>query len=310
MLMHSSETARRWINWALLVTVPLLVFGAFYAAPILNLVRLSFGTAGAQPGMVEGFDLHLYADLVSDAFFLEVVWRTVRLSLLTTLTCALVGYPVAFYVAQTKGWEQTILFIILLLPLMTSATVNSYGWLILMSNTGVVNAVLQALGLTDGPIRLMRTETAIVIGLAHVLIVFMIISIAAALQAIDPNHIRAARSLGATPWAAFLRIVLPQSLPGIRTGCLLVFSLSMSAYATPVVLGGARLKFVSFLIYQQAVHLLDWPRAAAMAVLLLIATTGSLALVSAWGLRPRALRRRSPASNGPETRPMTRAGVV
>lgn len=308
--MPASEAARRWLHWALLVSVPLLVFGAFYAAPILNLVRLSFGTAGPQPGMVQGFDFHLYAELLSDSFFLEVVWRTVRLALLTTLSCALLGYPVALYVARARGWEQTLLFIVLLLPLMTSVTVNSYGWLILLSNTGVVNSLLQALGLADGPLRLMRTETAIVIGLTHVLIVFMIMSIAAALQAIDPNHVRAARSLGATPWSAFLRIVLPQSLPGLRTGCLLVFSLSMSAYATPVVLGGARLKFVSFLIYQQAVHLLDWPRAAAMAVLLLIVTTGSLALLSAWRQRPHVFRRRRDATPRAETPPVTRAGLV
>jgi ABC-type spermidine/putrescine transport system permease subunit I len=155
--------------------------------------------------------------------------------------------------------------------------------LILLGQSGLVNAAMMALGLIDRPARLLQSEAAIVVGLTHVLCVFMVISVAAALQAIDPNHIRAARSLGASPWAAFRRVTFPQSLPGLRTGCLLVFSLSMSSYATPGVLGGARLKFVSFLIYQQAIELLDWPRAAAMAVMLLVVTTGVLALASAYG---------------------------
>jgi putative spermidine/putrescine transport system permease protein len=281
--MSAADPSRRLRQWLLLIIVPLLVFGVLYCAPILNLLRLSFATFDPHTGSGHGFRVDTYTTLLSDDYFLLIVWRTVRLSLLTTLACALFGYPVSMVVAQSKGWAQTGLFIVLLMPLMTSVTVTTYGWLILLGQSGVVNSSLLALGLIDRPVRLLQSETAIVVGLTHVLCVFMVISIAAALQAIDPNHIRAARSLGASPWASFWRIVFPQGLPGLRTGCLLVFSLSMSSYATPGVLGGPRLKFVSFLIYQQAIQLLDWSRAASMAVLLLVVTTGVLGLASAYG---------------------------
>jgi len=297
--MIQAGSARWRRQWMLLIAVPLLVFGVFYCAPIVNLLRLSLAIVDSPTGGGYLPRLDLYATLLGDEYFLEIVWRTVRLSVLTTLACAVFCYPVSLVVAQSKGWTQTCLFIVLLMPLMTSVTVTSYGGLILLCQSGFVNALLMGLGLIDRPQRLLQSETAIVVGLTQVLSVFMVLSIAAALQSVDPNHVRAARSLGAAPWSAFWRIVFPQSLPGLRTGSLLVFSLSMSAYATPGVLGGPRLKFVSFLIYQQAMQLLDWPRAASMAVLLLIVTTGILGLASAYGQlqawRQRPARRAGPA---------------
>jgi putative spermidine/putrescine transport system permease protein len=281
--MGTPDRAQRLRHWALLIAVPLVVFGALYCAPVLNLLRLSISIFDTKTGTAHGFRLAGYGALLGDGYFLLIVWRTVRLSLLTTLACAVFGYPVSMVVAQSRGWAQTMLFIVLLMPLMTSVTVTTYGWLILLGQSGLVNTTLLGLGLIDRPLRLLQTETAIVVGLTHVLCVFMVISIAAALQAIDANHVRAARSLGASPWSSFWRIIFPQSLPGLRTGALLVFSLSMSSYATPGVLGGSRLKFVSFLIYQQAIELLDWSRAASMAVLLLAVTTGLLALASVYG---------------------------
>ncbi len=301
-------SARWFRSWLLLIAVPLLVFGVFYCAPIVNLLRLSFSVTEGQTGASAG-GLDIYARLLGDEYFLLIVWRTVKLSLLTTLACAILCYPVSMAVAQSKGWTQTCLFIVLLMPLMTSVTVTTYGWLILLGQSGVVNSVLMGLGLIDRPQRLLQNETAIVVGLVQVMSVFMVLSVAAALQSIDPNHVRAARSLGASPWSAFWRIVFPQSLPGLRTGCLLVFSLSMSAYATPGVLGGPRLKFVSFLIYQQAMQLLDWSRAAAMAVLLLIVTTGVWGLASAYG-QLRTWRRRQAEAAVPAFAQAGRQGAI
>jgi putative spermidine/putrescine transport system permease protein len=142
-----------------------------------------------------------------------------------------------------------------------------------------VNEVVMGLGLASAPLQLMYTDTGIVIGLTHVLLVFMTLSVAASMQGIDGNLVKAARSLGATSWTAFRKITFPLTVPGLRTGCLLVFSLSMSAYATPVLIGGSRLKVLSYLIYQQSSSLLNWPFAAAMAVILLASTLGIVGLV-------------------------------
>lgn len=306
------SAARRWRayrGWLLLVAVPLAVFGLLYALPLFNLVRISFAIYDSKQGSIPAFQLATYGELLRDEFYLEILWRTIRLSLATTLISAVVGFPIAVYVIQATGWRQTLLFIVLLLPLVTSVTVVSYGWLILLGRQGLVNQILLALGLIDAPVQYIFSEGAIVVGLVHVLVVFMVISIAASLQSIDPSLIRAARSLGAGPWTAFRYVVFPLSLPGLRTGSLLVFTLSMSSYAIPTMIGGPRVKFTSLLVYQQAVGLLNWPRAAAMAVILLVVTTGFLALASAWG-QFRSFRRASAAGAGARLAPATSGGAA
>jgi len=288
-------TSVSWVpnrTWSSLVLPSLLFVLVFYALPVCNLIWISFAEHSLQEGVVPGFSLDNYIDLAHDAFYFDVLWRTIRLSLATTLCCAVLGYPVAVYLTRVTGWRQTIMFIVLLMPLVTSVTVMSYGWLILLGRNGVINTLLVGLGLFDRPRQIMFNETVIVVGLVHVLVVFMVISVAASLQSIDPALVRAARSLGARPFTAFRVITLPLSIPGLRTGALLVFVLSMSAYATPTVLGGSRIKFLSYLVYQQAISLNNWPRGAAMAVILLIATTAILALASAIG-QFRAMRRQS-----------------
>jgi putative spermidine/putrescine transport system permease protein len=203
----------------------------------------------------------------------------VIVSVATTVITAILAYPLAVYLLTSKGWRQTGLLIVLVLPLVTSSIVVSYGWLILLGQKGLVNEVVMGLGLAQEPLQLMYTDTGIVIGLTHVLLVFMTLSVAASMQGIDANLTKAARSLGATSWTAFRKITFPLTVPGLRTGCLLVFSLSMSAYATPVLIGGSRRKVLSYLIYQQSSSLLNWPFAAAMAVILLASTLGIVGLV-------------------------------
>ena len=267
-------------SWLSLIAVPTLIFGLLYAVPIGNLVNLRFTPGDGAAATGSAYTLSTYVDLLSDEFVREVFLRTIRISLITTIAAAIVGYPISVYILSVVGWRQTAMFILLLLPLMTSVTVTTYGWLILLGHGGAVNNLLMNLGLIDAPLRIIKTEWAIVVGLVYTLSAFMVISIAASLQSIDQNHVRAARSLGASPAKAFWRIVFPQSLPGLRTGCLLVFSLSMSSYATPIILGGQTNKFASLLVYQQAINLLNWPKAASLAVLLLLTTTGCLVLAS------------------------------
>jgi putative spermidine/putrescine transport system permease protein len=276
--MHKNALTTR--GWLLLLVLPVIALGLLYVLPVLNLVRISFAQYDPKLGVIPDYQISNYVALFVDVFYFEVLWRTIRVSLLVTLFCAVLGYPIAVYLIRSNGWRQTGIFIVLLMPLVTSVTVMSYGWLILLGRNGVINTIASGLGLIDVPRQFMYNETAIVVGLVHVLVVFMVISIAASLQSVDQTWVRAARSLGATPGVAFRAITLPLSLPGLRTGALLVFVLSMSAYATPTLLGGTRYKFLSYLVYQQAISLYNWPRGAAMAVMLLIATTALLALVS------------------------------
>jgi putative spermidine/putrescine transport system permease protein len=276
--------------WFLLAGIPLLVFLVFYGLPVLQLFRTSLDRFDPNQGIVPALQPGWYAKFLTDEYYLSILWRTVRLSLLTTAAAAILGYPVALYLVSSRGWRQTLLLIVLVLPLVTSVIVVSYGWLILLGQNGLANRTLLALGLTERPLKLMYSETGILVALVQVQLVFMVLSLAAALRGVDANLTRAARSLGAGAWRAFWLVVFPLSLPGLRTGALLVFSLSMSAYGIPALIGGPRVKVLSFLIYEQSTALLNWPFAATMAVILLASTTGLLGLAEAW----RRLRRRQP----------------
>jgi putative spermidine/putrescine transport system permease protein len=166
----------------------------------------------------------------------------------------------------------------ILAPLLVSVVVRSFGWLVILGPNGLINSTLTGLGVVDEPLRLLYTETAIVLGLTHVFLSFMVLSIAAALDRIDPALIRAAQNLGASPRQAFRRIVLPLSLPGVAAGCLIVFTLSTSAFITPALLGGPRVKVMSFLAYQQSLLLTDWPYGSAIAFILLALSGGAVLL--------------------------------
>lgn len=276
---------------ALLAALLMLVF---FALPVAYLVAMSFAQHSQTQGVDWAPSLANYAELATDGFFWEVAWRTVRLSLLTTLLCLLLAFPVSHYLVTARGWRQLVVFIILLTPLVTSVTVMSYGWLILLGRQGLVNAVLVGLGLLAEPIPLMHNEPAIVVGLVHIFVVFMVIAIAGSLHGINPALGLAARSLGAGPVSVFLRVTLPLCLPGIRAGVLLVFALSMSAYAIPGVLGGPRYKFISTLVYQQSISLFNWPAGAALAVVLLVLTALALSfahLIGTFGRLRRGVAR-------------------
>ncbi|MCC6205745.1 MAG: ABC transporter permease [Hyphomicrobiales bacterium] len=264
-------------NWLILAGLPLVLFAIFYVVPVLQLFWLSLSRFDPSVGIIPAVDPGYFISFLGDGYYLGILGRTILISLATTLVTAILAYPLATYLLAARGWRQTGLVIVLVLPLVTSSIVVSYGWLILLGQKGLVNQIVTGLGFE--PLQLMYTDTGIVIGLTHVLLVFMTLSVAASMQGIDANLSRAARSLGASPWTAFRKIVFPLTLPGLRTGCLLVFSLSMSAYATPVLIGGPRRKVLSFLIYQQSSGLLNWPFAAAMAVILLASTLGIVGLV-------------------------------
>jgi putative spermidine/putrescine transport system permease protein len=281
------------------VAAPLIFFGCFYLAPVIYMLRNTLDRFDPSKGPVSAVTWSNFTAFLGDSYYLGILWQTIRVSLIITLVCAIIAYPIAYYLARVAGGSRTWVVLILLLPLVTSPVVVSYGWLVLLGNTGVVNDTLTRLGIVSQPLRLIYSQTGIVIGLVQVLLSFMVLSLGAALQKVDLGIVRAARSLGASPRQAFWRIVFPLSLPGLRTGCLLVFSLSMSSYAVPALIGGPQQKLVSFLIYEQATSILNWPFAASMSVILVAATTGILGLASGAAqlrsiLRARRLRGATP----------------
>jgi putative spermidine/putrescine transport system permease protein len=263
--------------WVLLLP-PLAVFIGLYLVPLVNLFVLSFFGFDRVTGTLGGATIANYVKVIGDPFYLEVLWRTLRIGLLVTVTALVLGYPVAFYLSRVRGRRRAYLMLGILAPLLISVVVRTFGWLVILGPNGLVNGTLVALGIVSEPLRLLYTETAIVVGLTHVFLSFMVLAIATALDRIDPALLRAAQNLGANERQTFLRVVLPLSLPGVAAGCLIVFTLATSAFITPALLGGPRVKVMSFLAYQQTLMLSDWPSGAAIAFVLL-ALTGVAVLV-------------------------------
>lgn len=214
-----------------------------------------------------------YLRFWQQAFYIRVILRTLRVSLVVTALCFVIGYPVAYYLRGKRRGVQSALLLVYVSPWLVSVVVKAYGWMILLAPNGLLNRALLALGLVRQPVQLLWTETAIVLGLVHVYLVFMIFPIFTALLAIDDRLLRAAANLGARRGQRFLRVTLPLSLPGVVAGSLLVFSLTMSAFATPALLGGDRVKVMSFVAFEQSLILLNWPFGSAVAFILLGAST-------------------------------------
>jgi putative spermidine/putrescine transport system permease protein len=278
----------------LLAAGPVGLFAVIYAWPLLGTLRSSFDRFDPIMGSIPDSSPAFYVKFLTDSYYLDVLWRTVRFSLVITAICAVAGYPIAYFLVKAQGRLRTLVLIILLVPLVTSPVVVAYGWLVILGSKGIVNGAMIALGLIDAPVKLIFTHYSLIVGLVHVLAAFMVLSIAASLHGIDWNLVLAARSLGAGRWRALGHVVLPLSLPGVATGCLLVFTLAMSAYAVPALVAGPQVKVMSELIYEQGMALLNWPFAGAMSVILLFSTTGVMAAAQgAARWRQRHLRQRA-----------------
>ncbi|MBX6321454.1 MAG: ABC transporter permease [Rhodospirillaceae bacterium] len=251
---------------ALIAPGLLLLLLAFFL-PIAEVLVLSV----RAPGAAGGPSLAQFGRFLGDSYYLGLAWRTLRLSAVITLVCLALGFPLAYVMARAAPRLRLWLVVLTILPLMTSVVVRTFGWVVVLGRGGLVPRALEALGLASQGVSLMHTETAIVIGMAQVLLPFMTLSILGVQMRIDPRLEEAARTMGCGFWRAVAMVVVPASRPGIVSGSLLVFTLSISAFITPSLLGGARLPVLAGSIYDTATRTLDWPFAAAQSAILLFA---------------------------------------
>ncbi|MEK3854257.1 ABC transporter permease [Cytobacillus sp. FSL H8-0458] len=263
---------KRLDTWLLLLpTLGIFIF--FFLLPLFFLFITSFKNFDASTGVGNEWTLQNYIKFMSDPFYLGVVWRTVKIALLTTLITIIISYPVAFQIARSKGRARNYLTLLVLSPLLISMVIRCYGWVILLSSNGVVNNTLLKLGWIDQPLTLLYTELSVVIGMVHVLFPYMVLSIMGSLEKIDPSVIRASQNLGASSFRTFFSILLPLTLPGVFAGSVMVFSLSVSSFVTPAILGGPQVKVMSYLTYEQVAVMLNWPYGGAIGFLLILIAT-------------------------------------
>jgi putative spermidine/putrescine transport system permease protein len=246
-----------------------LVLPALAAYIVLLLWPLAgvFWTSITPDGFV---GLSAYTRFLSDGWFLSVLRRTVVLSLITTALTLVLSFPIALYLSQTWRRGRTLVTFAIIAPMLVSAVARSYGWIIILGPAGILSRCLAALGLGSG--HLLYTETGIVIASVHLLLPLMVLPIAGSLQQIDPSLIRAAQTLGAGVTRILFRVTLPMCIPGMTAGAVIVFCMCASSFVTPALIGGPTIPMMSFVIYQQAIQLIDWPFASAAAFILLAAT--------------------------------------
>lgn len=265
----SSGTASRATPW-FLSGPALVLFVALLLVPLLLTAILSFNVYDPVVGAKSGeFTLAHYVHVFTDSYYLGIFWRTFWMSALVAVICVLVGAPEAYVLSRMRNPWRSILLLVVLAPLLVSVVVRAFGWSMLLGPEGLVNGMLGLVGI--GPVKILYTETAVIIALVHVMLPFMVIPVWTSLQKLDPGVENAALSLRASHFTTLRRVVLPQVMPGILSGSLIVFGLSASSFAIPGLLGGRRLKMVATIVYDEYLHELNWPLGAAIALILLVA---------------------------------------
>lgn len=268
--MADAASSQSSVPW--LLSLPsLLLFVGLLAVPMALTAVLSFHVFEGMRGIQTAFTFSNYAEVLTDGYYYELFLRTGLMSLGVTALCVLIGVPETLILAKMRPALQGTFFVVILGPLLISVVVRTLGWQILLGHQGPVNSALLSLGLVEEPVRFLYSMTGVVIVLTHVLLPFMIVAIWSALQKLDGQVAHAARSLGAGPITTFRRVVIPQLMPGILSGAIIVFTLAASAFATPAIIGGRRVKVVTTAIYDEFLTSLNWPLGAAIAIMLLIA---------------------------------------
>ncbi|HYB42883.1 MAG TPA: ABC transporter permease [Candidatus Methylomirabilis sp.] len=256
-------------GWGLLAPSLLLLLVGF-VAPVGMLVPTSVHPYVPLVGITRGFTARHYLKLLTDLYYLEIIGRTLALGLVVTLATLLIGYPVAFFLARTRSRWRNWLTILVVFPLLLNLVVRTFGWIALLAQNGLVNQVLLGLGLVSAPVKLIFNFAGLLIGMTHIFLPFMVLILIGAIQNVPPDVEDAARVLGASWGTTFARVTLPMSAPGILSGSILVFVLTISALVTPRLLGGPTYQVMSTLIYDEFLQRLNWPAGSAQALLLTV----------------------------------------
>jgi putative spermidine/putrescine transport system permease protein len=248
----------------------ILLLVLFFVLPIFRV----FGLSLFDPG----FTLQHYLRIFEVQVYLQVLARTLTVAFVVAMCCLVIGYPVAYLMADLPPRVTNILMIFVLIPLWTSVLVRTYSWMVLLGRQGLLNQLLLYLGVVSEPVKILYTSSAVILGMVQILLPFMILPLFSNMRGMDRNLIKAARSLGASPVRAFLRVFLPLSTPGIAAGFILVFIISLGFFITPALLGGRKDILISMLIESQVRELLNWGFAAALSLLLFVTTLVILAV--------------------------------
>lgn len=248
---------------------PIAWLAVFFLVPMVVVFAYSLATRTSGGGVVFGLSIQNYERIGESGLYAWAALRSLRIAIVVTIATLLLAYPVAYYLALVATRWRLVLFVLLIVPWWCSILVKNFAWVAILADSGVLNRALLRIGLIDQPLKLLYNEVAVVIGLVHVLIPFMVMPIYATLEKLDRRLIEAATNLGASPLRALWEVVFPLSLPGVAAGSLLTFILAFGSYITPALLGSERTSMIANLIQSQFMEAFDWPFGAALSMVLL-----------------------------------------
>jgi len=266
--------ARKKDGASFLLSAPMIVWTMlFVGATIAYIVALSFLKRDPDGyGVIMEFTLENYAKLFN-ANYAKVFWNTIILGIKTTVLCVLIGYPFGYFMGRASKKWRTILMLLVIVPFWTNALIRVYGWRILLVGNGPINTFLKAVGLIEKPLKLLNTHGAMLLGMVYALLPFMILPTYSSVEKMDWSLVDAGRDMGANPFKTFLTVTLPLTAPGLLTGCVLVFVLSLALFFMADLMGGTGDIVIGNLVYDQLLKSRDWPFAAALSVVLLLITS-------------------------------------
>ena len=246
--------------------IPCIVLIAYFMIlPLLTMVIPTFTNTNA--GMFSA-----YIDFFKDSYVREIFFRTIRISLISSVICMFIGVPVAYFISRTSKKLRGLFIALTVFPILTNSVVRSFAWMSILGKNGVINNLFMKLKIISEPMSLLYTEGAIIVGTVYIFLPLMIISLVGVMENVDNDLLEAAESLGANKIKAFFKVIFPLSLPGLIVGTVLVFTGSLTAYTTPQLLGGNKNTVLATLIYQKTMTLGDWQGAAVVATIMIVVT--------------------------------------
>lgn len=270
------DKMRRWPTWVFFPGPYALYLLILLIVPFINVAIFSFYTYSPTKIAIPVITYDNYLKLL-DPYYFWLFVRTLKIGLITTVVCAVLAYPLAYFLARAQPRTVSVGLFLLVMPLMVSTVIRIFGWIVILGRKGTINELLGLFGFESG-LKMLYTEAAVVVGLVNIFMPFMVLPLMAAIERISPDLEEAAQNLGANWFQMFTRTILPLSLPGLISGCLLVYSVSISAFVTPALMGGARVRMVGQQIYDEVLVSFNWPSASSTALVLVALTLALLFL--------------------------------
>lgn len=250
-------------------TVPISFWMFFFVAvPLIYIIFISFMQRGNDGGVVYTPTLQNYTRMGSKLYF-KVFWDSIVIAFVTTLFTLLLGYPFAYFAAKIKRFKIMIM-ILIILPFWTNSLIRTYGWIVLLSNNGIINHLLTSIGIINEPLQMMYTYGAVMIGMIYTMFPFMVLPLYNSIEKMDRSYLEAAKDLGASRLKAFFTVTVPLTMPGIIAGCILVFIPSVGLFFIPDLMGGSNVMLIGNLIRNQFLEARDWPFGSALSIVMIL----------------------------------------